>query len=180
MREKSNKKKRPAKKEPSILKRAMTAVLVIAVIITGIFILQLRPENPVIISEDEISIYLHKFGPAYFWTLLTGGYGVRFDDIADIELLPYSARQLGDRIEDLRVPALREHRLGSSSPLVVLARYADGGKYRLHVSLFPDASPTIWITRYEGVPVLLSFRDGSRTEALYELLVTALEQWQAS
>ena len=131
--------------------------------------------NPVIIREDGFAIHMHERGIiSQISSILTGGYEVRFDDIASIELLPYSARELEDMIDDLRVPVLRQSRYGNR---VVYAGYV--GNYRLHIFLGTSASSTIWITRYEGSPILLSFRqDGhssnaGRTEWLYSRLIAA-------
>jgi len=170
-------KKRSSRKKTMI--NVLVAVVIITVCATLLFIGTLSGE-PITVSEEDISIYLHQESVDYIIARLRGGYKVRFDDIADIALSPYSARQLGDRINDLHLPALREGWVGSYGPRVATASYDLEENYRIHVSLFPDASPTIWITRYANVPVLLSFHYSHETEALYEQIVDAWEQWQAS
>lgn len=142
------------------------------------FVLSLRSNEPVIINEDRINIYLHETGSYYITARLRGGYEVCFADIAEIALLPYSASQLGNMIESLDVPALRTGYSPQFGTSLFTASYVSRRNYRIHVSLFPDAAPTIWITRYENVPVLLSFRYAYQTEALYVQIVTAWEQWQ--
>jgi len=133
--------------------------------------------NPVVIWDDGFAIHMHERGIiSQISSIMTGGYEVRFYDITNIELLPYSASDLGDMIDDLRVPAIRE---GGRYSRVVYAGYV--GNYRLHVFLGAGdrGAPTIWITRYESAPILLSFRqDGrasnaGRTERLYSRLVAA-------
>ena len=121
------------------------------------------------ISDGMINIHLHS--RHYF---SARNYEVLIDDIANIELLPYSARQLSDRIDDLSVPRYQYVRpCRDATRITTRAGYTSNGNYRLHVSLHSDAAPTIWITRYEGVPVLLSFRYGDSTIRLYERLVEA-------
>ena len=161
-------------------KKIIPVIVVIAVVVSAFFILNLSNDEPVVIGENGISIYLHQDGVYYIIARIRGGYEVRFEDITNIELLPYSARQLNERVDNLTVPRGRLYATAGREPITIVARYDDGNYHRLHVSLFPDASPTIWITRYEGVPVLLSFRYGHETEALYEQIVEAWEQWQAS
>ena len=165
------------KKEKSKKEKVITACIIVGMLV--FVVLVAFSSDEVTIREDGISIYLHQDGIDNLWA---GGYEVRFDDIADIELLPYSARQLGDRIEGLSVPSPGRYRNRASGPYttVTVARYDSENNHRLHVSRLPEDAPTIWITRYENVPVLLSFQNGSETEALYEQLVTAWEQWRIS
>jgi len=157
--------------------------IIILLVATGIlvFLLGFRSDENIRVNENGINISLHLSGPSALIAELTnGGYEVRFDNIVDIELLPYSARQLSQRIDDLLVPPARDYATARREPQIVLARYATNNNHRLHISLIEYAAPTIWITRYEGVPVLLSFRYGYETEALYEQIVKAWERWQAS
>jgi len=163
--------KRPKKKS----NRAIEIILGLAALAALIFIGTLSHDEPVVIGEDGISIYLHQ---GYIWSRWTGGYEVRFDDIANIELSPHSAWQLGQVTDNLSVPQARPLGRGTRGmPVITTAAYDTGGNHRLHISLFPDAFYTIWITRYEDVPVLLSFRYGIYTQALYEQLVAA---WRES
>jgi len=162
------------------IKDLLTIIVMLALFVAIILIINLRSSEPIVIDEDRISIYLHQRGPYYIIARLRGGYEVRFDDIAEINLLPYSAAHLSNTIDNLHMPPLRDGASTNQDARRAVARYDDGNHHRIHVSLFPEASPTIWITRYEGVPVLLSFRYGHETEALYEQIVDAWERWQAS
>jgi len=174
----------PREKEKREKKRKerITGIIIAVILIPVGFIFFFTNSEDVTISEDRINIYLHLDGTSALLARIAGGYEVRFDDIADIELLPYSANQLGDRIENLNVPPLTYR--ASWGARVTAAGYDSGftgdRNHRIHISLYPDAAPTIWITRHENAPVLLSFRYGYETEALYERIVTAWEQWQAS
>jgi len=145
--------------------RIISIIVVLMVIPLG-FVFLFRNSEDITLSDDKINIYLYVSGIAAIQAMITGGYEVYFDDIVDIELLPFSARQLGDRIDGLTVPPLIQTFRST-------AQYDVEGNHRLHISLYADASPTIWITRYENVPVLLSFRYGHETEALYEQIVDA-------
>jgi len=164
-------------KKSSKIKKIIPTAILILVGAGVMFLLGYTPEEDITIRENRVSVHLHAQG---FFTALAGGYDVHFDDIADIELLPYSARQLSEKIDDLTVPRGRLYRTANREPIITVARYDDESNHRIHVSLFPDAAPTIWITRYENGPVLLSFRYGYETEALYKQIVEAWEQWQAS
>jgi len=173
MRKKSQKTSEDRKK--SIKRWRVITAIFIVVLFISITMEALLP--PVSISKDRVNVYMYTGTAVAPISFLTGGYIVSFDDIADIERLPYSAAQLGYMIDSLHVPAYHY----SSSPIhrqVTVGGYR--GEYRLHVSLFPEASPTIWITRYENVPVLLSFRQSHETEALYEQLMEAWEAWQST
>jgi len=124
------------------------------------------------IRNDRLVIFMHEgiFVPSM--DLLRGGYHVRFDDIADIELRPYSARQLANMTSGLRVPARTSGRHRRST----VHRYY--GRFRLQVSRLDDASPTIWVTRHANYPVLISFARGYRTRELYANLTAAWLAWQ--
>ena len=131
-----------------------------------------------VVSSDRIAIYrldsLSIIAPAVdiiqYWT--SSGYVIYFSDITSIELLPYSARQLSEQIDTLYVPPRRGVR-GAS-------RIAVGyfGSYYLNVTRDDGRFPTIWIERYESVPVLFSFANSQRTTDTYEQWTSAWEQWQ--
>jgi len=124
------------------------------------------------IRDDRLVIFMHEglFVPSV--DLLMGGYHVRFDDIADIELRPYSARQLANMTSGLRVPAR------TSGRHRIYTAHGYYGRFRLHVSRLDDASPTIWVTRHANYPVLISFARGYRTRELYANLTAAWRAWQ--
>ena len=125
------------------------------------------------INDDRINIHMYErnLGIGFLYLMGRSGYEIRFGDIEEITLLPYSARQLGRIINDLYVPAPT----GGRHRRFAVARYS--GRYRLHVRLDEAASPTLWVTRRASVPVLISFRDSSRTEALFSSLSTAWRQY---
>ena len=124
------------------------------------------------INDDRIDIHMYARNSGFLYLIGRSGYEVRFDDIANIELLPYSARQLGRMIDDLNIPAPTTGRRGR----MAIGRYS--GRYRLHVRLDEAASPTIWLTRRTAVPVLISFRESSRTEELYRELAAAWRRYR--
>ena len=139
-------------------------ILFVGIVATGIA----NRIAPVTIHSDRITIHLHEMYHSAAVSLLTGGYEVRFDDIASIELMHVNAWQLGQSIDGLHIPTfLRGRRVGA-------AQYS--GSYRIHVSLDPHAPRRlIWITRRANVPVLISYHIGNKTEEMYEHLIIA---WQ--
>jgi len=165
----------PAGKEHAPQKKSTLGKKIVYIIIAFALLNAVFTTQPhYVISGDRINI--HMYGPMFSaaYRHFTGGYEMRFDDIANIELLPYSARQLGRMIEDLYVPALTTGRGGR----MTIGRYS--GRYRLHVRLEEEASPTVWITRRTAVPVLLSFRESILTEGLYRHLTAAWRRYQAN
>ena len=128
-----------------------------------------------VIEDDRMTIYrldsLPLLSPVVhiiqFWT--DSGYVVYFSDIADIKLLPYSARQLSEMIDDLHVPPRR----GGHRASGIATGYF--GNYYLNVMRVDNRFPTIWIERYDRVPVLFSFNSSS-TEQIYERLTMAWRQ----
>jgi len=149
------------------------AVIVILLFAAGEYAFQ----NPFMIREDRVNLHLNERGIGAVVSILTGGYEIYFSNIADIELLPYSARQLGDTIANLHIPRSGG---GGTTPRYLAVQYTRGGHYRVHVSTRQGSAPTIWITRYEGVPVLLSFHDSAWTEWLHWHLRAAWREYRTA
>jgi len=178
------KKKKARDWEPTKKQKIVAAIIFLLILIVSVGSCQHTINNPVIIRENRINIHMHQEAPVDWprgiFSVVTGGYEVLFDDVINIELLSHSVTQLSNMIDSLDAPSLRRGYSPNFGSRQTVAGYVSNRSYRLHVSLFPDAIPTIWITRYAGVPVLLSFRYGHETEALYEQIVEAWERWQAS
>jgi len=129
-----------------------------------------------VIRDDRVTFYITggPFTPGSLIHVLRGGYTVYFDDIADIELLHYSARQIALRTDGLSLPVLTG---GGNS---MTNRYS--GNFRIIVNVHDTNNRTIWINRHTGTPVLISFTNPQAnmvyTEVIYEELITAFESWQ--
>jgi len=173
LKEKSRKRKLKQGK-PSLIRNVIVIALIAIASLTFISHFVILISLPVTIRAN--SIHIHQGTPLLLSTvsLITGGYEVPFDDIADIELLRYSARELGDMIDDLRVPRPR------SRGRYIREWQGYSGIYRLHVALNDGANRTIWITRYSGGPVLISRTNGWETINLYERLVEEIYERRES
>jgi hypothetical protein len=143
----------------------------IIVVIIGIFTVVVALFTPCYTVRDD-RLTLRGGGTQIFNLIsleqLRGGYQVHYSDIVNIELLPYSARQLEEIIEGLHVPSVTRERS-------MVIRYV--GDFRLHVNFYDPHNRTIMINRHTGTPVLISLTN-NRTPALYEELVAAFERWQ--
>ena len=118
------------------------------------------------VRENSLTIYRGR-GLLVFSYFFTDGYKVDFADIADIELLPYSPRELSETIDNYAYRMAGDAMIG----------YIEG--FYLNASEGGRNSPTIWITRYSGTPMVLQFPHG-RTERLYEEFSVAWRTyWEA-
>ena len=138
---------------PRKLQRRKILPLVFVLLIFSVLILILefsRPES-IIFHDDGFEINLFRHVPISEIFSPAGGYFVSFEDIIEIELMPYSATELGRMTDGLNVPAYRP---GGNRPRRTAAGYFDG--VRMHVDLAPNSSHTLWITRSNGSDILIS------------------------
>jgi len=120
---------------------------------------------PVTTTDDTIRIHLH--APFAIVSVLSGGYEVPLDDIYSVELLPYSARQLSNMIDDLNMPRIQR---GNRSQ--TFSGYM--GSYRLFVYTGPTvATPTLYISRYQGRSIVINSAGGWVVYNMYETIMDA-------
>jgi len=86
---------------------------------------------------------------------------IPLNEITDVTLLPQSMREIG--------PGRRIH--GNSLPSMWSGSWTVGRLFT-----YPDGVPTLRIERADGNYVFISYKDGSRTEAIYDELSAALGQ----
>jgi hypothetical protein len=122
---------------------------------------------PITPSDDAIHIHIYTLLPFGVFSVLTGGYEVPFDDIENVELLPYSSRQLSNMIDGLSVPPIAR---GNRSQIFSGYR----GSYRLFVYTGPTvATPTLYISRYQGRSIVINSAGGWVVYNMYETVVDA-------
>jgi len=111
-------------------KRGIISIVLVMLFYVVVFATQTYVRNnAVVIHYDRVTIHAQTraFNGQALLSILTGGYEVLFEDIANIELLPYSARQLNDMIDSLNVPDLG----GGPASWAVREQYAGyRGEYR--------------------------------------------------
>jgi len=152
------------RKNPNTTKRVKKFIIIgIIVVSLVVFIVILGMAPSFTITDDSITI--HRDGGAVFMSYhFREGYTVKFGDIASIELFSENPRQLIDSYRD--IPIVTRYRGANQW------RIGYFGDYYLNVTEEGRNSPTLWITRYSNVPLVLHFPHG-RTERLYEELYEA-------
>jgi hypothetical protein len=137
---------RPMSRGAKLILFISAIILILSLIGTGILFIVGESEPVVTISGDSVRI------SAMYGTT------VALDHITDVALLDQSMRDIG---------------AGNRT------NGYNGGAWRGHFTaglLFvrPNSAPTIRITRRVGADIFLSYRDGARTEAVYNELAAAV------